>query len=82
MINKLIDDIIDLVNEQRDSQGMITKVNLKDEIKTLLELNFKNNCALDDVSSTFVCEHPKRQRHYYSDTTYKCWKCKKIVLAN
>lgn len=54
MINKLIDDIIDLVNEQRDSQGMITKVNLKDEIKTLLELNFKNNCVLDDVNG---CQH-------------------------
>ena len=34
------------------------------------------------VSSTFVCEHPKRQRDYYSDTAYKCWKCKKIVVAN
>lgn len=34
------------------------------------------------VSSTFVCEHPPRQRDYYSDTTYKCWECKEIVVAN
>ena len=37
---------------------------------------------LSSVSSTFVCEHPKRQRDYYSAVTYKCWKCKKIVVAN
>jgi hypothetical protein len=49
MINKLIDDIIDLVNEQRDSQGMITKVDLTDEVKTLIGLHFKNNGVLDDV---------------------------------
>lgn len=39
-------------------------------------------CDIPIVSSTFVCEHPKSQRDYYSDTTYKCWKCKKIVVAN
>ena len=39
-------------------------------------------CDIPIVSSTFVCEHPKRQRDYYSAVTYKCWKCKKIVVAN
>jgi hypothetical protein len=41
MTQELINEIIDLVNEQRDSQGMITKVDLMLKIKTLLETNFK-----------------------------------------
>ena len=50
MTRELINEIIDLVNEQRDSQGMITRVDLTLKIKTLLEMNFKNNSVLDDVS--------------------------------
>ncbi|QDP46480.1 MAG: hypothetical protein GOVbin4342_5 [Prokaryotic dsDNA virus sp.] len=53
MIKILADDIIDLVNRQRDSQGMISRCDLRDEIKTLLKLHFKNNGVLDDV---MVCE--------------------------
>ena len=37
MIKILADDIIDLVNRQRDSQGMISRCDLRDEIKTLLK---------------------------------------------
>lgn len=33
-------------------------------------------------SEQLVCDHPKRQRDYYSAETFKCWKCKKIVVAN
>ena len=53
MTQELINEIIDLVNEQRDSQGMITKVDLTLKIKTLLETNFKNNGVLDDVSNSY-----------------------------
>ena len=61
MTQELINKIIDLVNEQRDSQGMITKLDLTLEIKTLLETNFENNGVLDDVIKqseqlTFDCE--------------------------
>ena len=51
MTQELINEIIDLVNEQRDSQGMITKVDLMLKIKTLLETNFKNSGVLDNVSN-------------------------------
>lgn len=51
MTQELINEIIDLVNEQRDSQGMITKVDLMLKIKTLLETNFKNSGVLDGVSN-------------------------------
>lgn len=37
---------------------------------------------IEGVSSTFVCEHPKRKRDYYSDVTYKCWECLKIIVGN
>ena len=37
MTQELINEIIDLVNEQRDSQGMITKVDLTLKIKILWE---------------------------------------------
>lgn len=42
------------------------------------------NCSIPAVveRSEQFCEHPPRQRDYYSDITYKCWKCKKIVVAN
>lgn len=46
------------------------------------ELNQEKQCDIHVVSSTFVCEHPKRQRDYYSSVAYKCWICKKIVVAN
>jgi len=29
-----------------------------------------------------VCDHPNRQREYYHDGAYKCWKCHKIIVAN
>lgn len=29
-----------------------------------------------------VCNHPSRQRDYYRSGAFKCWKCKKIVVAN
>ena len=29
-----------------------------------------------------VCDHPNRQRDYYSEKSYKCWKCHKIIVAN
>ncbi len=44
--------------------------------------NTEKQCDIHVVSSTFVCEHPKSQRDYYSAVAYKCWKCKKIVVAN
>ena len=52
MTQELINEIIDLVNEQRDSQGMITKVDLMLKIKTLLETNFKNSGVLDGGSNS------------------------------
>lgn len=59
MTQELINEIIDLVNEQRDSQGMITKVDLTLKIKTLLETSFKNNSVLDDVISCKNCGSDK-----------------------
>lgn len=29
-----------------------------------------------------VCDHPNRQREYYREGCYKCWKCNKIIVAN
>jgi len=34
-----------------------------------------------DVISS-VCDHPNRQRDYYHDGAYKCWKCHKVIVAN
>lgn len=40
-----------------------------------------NQCCMGEAEQ-LVCEHPKRQRDYYSAETFKCWKCKKIVVSN
>ena len=53
-----------------------------DEVVNFIKKDRKKQLTLTIVNSTFVCEHPKRQRDYYSAVTYKCWKCKKIVVAN
>ena len=39
------------------------------------------HCCMSEAEQ-LVCDHPKRQRDYYSAETFKCWKCKKIVVAN
>lgn len=48
----------------------------------IVNVDKTEQCDIHVVSSTFVCEHPKRQRDYYSAVVYKCWVCKKIVVAN
>ena len=49
---------------------------------TIINVDDKKQCDIQVVSSTFVCEHPKRKRDYYSSVAYKCWECKRIVVAN
>ena len=52
MIEELIKDVIDLVNEQRDSQGQISKGKLNAQLRLLLEKSrVENNCILTDVSN-------------------------------
>ncbi len=52
MIQELINEIIDLVNEQRDSQGQISKGKLNAQLRLLLEkARVENNCILTDVSN-------------------------------
>ena len=77
MIKILVDDIIDLVNRQRDSQGMITRVDLRDEITTLLELHFKNNCVLDDVINSFCPDCG--ERGYKTNLTQDSYACKNCL---
>ena len=36
------------------------------------------NAAKPNVSGS-VCDHPPRNRHYYNDSMYKCYKCEKII---
>jgi len=43
-------------------------------------INYTPCCTSE--AEQLVCDHPKRQRDYYSAETFKCWKCKKIVVAN
>jgi len=43
-------------------------------------INYTPCCTSE--AEQLVCDHPKRQRDYYSVETFKCWKCKKIVVAN
>lgn len=38
-------------------------------------------CCMGE-SEQLVCNHPKRQRDYYSAETFKCWECKKIIVAS
>jgi hypothetical protein len=80
MTQKLINEIIDLVNEQRDSQGMITKVDLTLKIKTLLETNLKNNGVLDDVIGCTQCEIVDA-RNEIIESGYMCIKCNKLFKA-
>ena len=77
MIKILVDDIIDLVNRQRDSQGMITRVDLRDEITTLLELHFKNNSVLDDVINSFCPDCG--ERGYKTNLTQDSYACKNCL---
>ena len=80
MTQELINEIIALVNEQRDSQGMITKVDLTLKIKTLLETNFENNSVLDDVSGCTQCEIVDA-RNEIIESGYMCIKCHKLFKA-
>ena len=51
-MDNLINEIIDLVNEQRDSQGQISRGNLEANLRLLLEkTRIENNCILTDVDN-------------------------------
>lgn len=51
-MENLISQIIDLVNEQRDSQGQISKEMLQIELRLLLEeARVENNCITANVNS-------------------------------
>jgi len=61
MTQELINEIIDLVNEQRDSQGQISIDSLKKNISNLLDEHIKNNSVLDDVISCKNCGSDKTE---------------------
>ena len=51
-MEELINEIIDLVNEKRDSQGQISIGKLEAQLELLLEkTRVKNNCILTDVNN-------------------------------
>lgn len=50
-MNELIEKIIDLVNEQRDSNGQISKEKLHVQLELILEkTRIKNNCIISNVN--------------------------------
>ncbi len=46
--------------------------------KLIAQMEVKNIVRKPCVSGS-VCDHPPRNRHYYNDTMYKCYKCGKTV---
>lgn len=78
-MEKTIESIIDLCNEQRDSQGMISLDKLKTDIGLLIIHQSKvNNGVLDDVKE---CLHPFN-KVVSGDEGDFCTACQKYLKTN